>query len=283
MNGQVSRGFRLGGINDPLNAPVCTPQDLVTFDGRDTWNDEKVWNYEVGLKSSVWQGFGTFSAAAYYVDIRDLQATVTAGSCSSRVVFNVPEARTRGFEVEFEAAPNRHIDFAVSATFNDSELRSTLTSTDASGNVTIVSGIEEGRRLPTVPRFQLVTAATYQWQTRRGALPYITGTYQHVGSRFTQIGDEDLGTLNLLSFGDNTIGGPLTAGAFTYNPKLPAYELVNLRVGVRRNHWDIALFVNNLFDELALLSFDQERGTRARVGFLTNQPRTFGISTRLDF
>ena len=80
-----------------------------------------------------------------------------------------------------------------------------------------------------------------------------------------------------------TTGGPLTAGVFTYNPKLPAYDLVNLRAGVRRNTWDIAFFINNLFDELALLSFDQERGTRARVGFLTNQPRTFGISTRLDF
>ena len=283
LNGQVSRGFRLGGINDPLNVPVCTPQDLVTFGGRETWDDEKVWNYEVGLKSRVWKGRGAFSAAGYYLDIRDLQATVTAGSCSSRVVFNVPKARTRGVEVEFEAAPNRHIDFAISATFNDSELRSTLTSTDASGNVSIVSGIEEGRRLPTVPRFQLVTAATYQWEARPGALAYITGTYQHVGSRFTQVGDEDLGTLNLLSFGANTIGGPLTAGVFTYSPKLPAYDLVNLRAGVRRNNWDIAFFINNLFDELALLSFDQERGTRARIGFLTNQPRTFGISTRLDF
>ena len=283
LNGQVSRGFRLGGINDPLNVPVCTPQDLATFGGRETWDDEKVWNYEVGLKSRVWKGRGAFSAAGYYLDISDLQATVTAGSCSSRVVFNVPKARTRGVEVEFEAAPNRHIDFAISATFNDSELRSTLTSTDASGNVSIVSGIEEGRRLPTVPQFQLVTAATYQWEARPGALAYITGTYQHIGSRFTQVGDEDLGTLNLLSFGANTIGGPLTAGVFTYNPKLPAYDLVNLRAGVRRNNWDIAFFINNLFDELALLSFDQERGTRARIGFLTNQPRTFGISTRLDF
>jgi iron complex outermembrane recepter protein len=283
LNGQVSRGFRLGGINDPLNVPVCTPQDLATFGGRDTWDDEKVWNYEVGLKSRVWKGLGAFSAAGYYQDIRDLQATVTAGSCSSRVVFNVPKARTRGVEIEFEAAPNRHIDFAISAAFNDSELRSTLTSTDASGNVSIVSGIEAGRRLPTVPRFQLATAATYQWQVRPGALAYVTGTYQHVGSRFTQVGDEDLGTLNLLSFGANTIGGPLTASAFTYDPKLPAYDLVNLRTGVRRNALDIAFFVNNLFDELALLSFDQERGTRARTGFLTNRPRTFGISTRVNF
>ena len=279
LNGQVSRGFRLGGINDPLNVPVCSPQDLATFSGRDTWNDEKVWNYEVGLKSRVWKG--AFSAAGYYLDISDLQATVTAGSCSSRVVFNVPKARTRGVEVEFEAAPNRNIDFAVSATFNDSELRSTLTSTDANGSVSIVSGIEEGRRLPTVPRFQFVAASTFQWQVRSAALAYVTGTYQHIGSRFTQVGDQDLGTLNLLSFGANTIGGPLTASAFSYDPELPAYNLVNLRTGVRRGNWDIAFFINNLFDELALLSFDQERGTRARIGFLTNQPRTFGISTRL--
>ena len=53
LNAQVSRGFRLGGINDPLNVPLCTPQDLDTFGGRETWLDETVWNYEVGVKSRV--------------------------------------------------------------------------------------------------------------------------------------------------------------------------------------------------------------------------------------
>ena len=226
---------------------------------------------------------GAFGVSAFYMDIRDLQATVTAGSCSSRVVFNVPKARSRGFEVEFDEAPNRHIDFAISGSFNDSELRSTLTSTDSSGVVSVVSGIEKGRRLPTVPKFQLATAATYQWDLRRGALAYLTGTYQHTGSRFTQVGDEDLGTLDLLSFGANTIGAPLTASVFRYDPKLPAYDLLNLRVGVRRNKWDVSAYVNNVTDERALLSLDRERGTRARIGYLTNQPRTFGIATRVDF
>jgi iron complex outermembrane receptor protein len=283
LNAQISRGFRLGGINDPLNVPLCTPQDLVTFGGRETWSDEKAWDYEVGVKSRVLNGIGALSAALFYMDIRDLQATVTAGSCSSRVVFNVPKARSQGFEVDFEAAPNRHVDFAVSASFSDSEMRSTLRSTDASGAVSVVSGIEEGRRLPTVPRFQLASAATYQWEVRSDALAYVTGTYQHVGSRFTQVGDQDLGTLNLLSFGANTIGRPLTASTFTYNPKLPSYDLVNLRVGVRRGQWDVSAFLNNLFDERALLSFDQERGTRARVAYMTNVPRSFGLSTRVDF
>ena len=283
LNAQVSKGFRLGGINDPLNVPACTPSDLATFGGQGNWIDESVWNYEVGLKTRVLNGAGAFSVAGFYMDIRDLQATVTAGSCSSRVVFNVPKARSQGIEIEFEVAPNEHVDFAISTIFNDSELRSTLTSTDPAGNVTVVSGIEAGERLPTVPTFQLAAAATYQWHVRPGSLAYVTGTYQHMGSRFTQVGDQDLGTLDLLSFGASTIGAPLTQSTFTYDPELPAYDLVNLRVGLRRNNWDVALYLNNVFDERALLSFDRERGTLARIGFLTNQPRTFGISTRVDF
>ena len=34
LNAQVSRGFRLGGINDPLNVPLCTPADLAIFSGQ---------------------------------------------------------------------------------------------------------------------------------------------------------------------------------------------------------------------------------------------------------
>ena len=285
LNAQISKGFRLGGINDPLNVPLCTPQDLVTFGGRDTWADEELWNYEVGSKSTIAGGRGAFNAAAFYMDISDLQATVTAGSCSSRVIFNVPKARSTGVEVEFEIAPNDNFDFALSATALSSELRSTLTSTDAAGNVSVVAGIEEGNRLPTVPEFQAAAAATYRWQMAAGRAGYFTGVYQHVGSRYTQIGDQaaGFGTVNLNSFAPNNIGGPFTQNTFTFDPELPAYNIINLRLGFLVNNWDAALFVNNVTDEIAYLALDQERGTRARVGYLINQPRTIGISTRVNF
>ena len=284
LNGQVSRGFRLGGINDPLNVPVCTPQDLATFGGRETWDDEKVWNYEVGLKSRVWKG------------LRRLQCRRLLHGHS--VIFRPPSlpvrvplawsstCRRQGREDSKSNSRPRRIATSTSPSRRPSTIRScarhsrppTPAATSASSRASRKAGgcrrcldSSWSRPRPTSGR---------QGQAR---FAYVTGTYQHIGSRFTQVGDEDLGTLNLLSFGANTIGGPLTASVFTYNPKLPAYDLVNLRAGVRRNNWDIAFFINNLFDELALLSFDQERGTRARIGFLTNQPRTFGISTRLDF
>jgi iron complex outermembrane receptor protein len=230
-------------------------------------------------------GRGSFNVSAFYLDVKDLQATVTAGSCSSRVVFNVPKSRSMGAEVELTAAPNENFDFALAASFNDAKLRSTVTSTASDGSVSVVSGIREGNRLPSVPEFQFSAAATYQWQMKGSSLGYVTGTYQHVGSRFTQVGDEEagFGNLNLLSFAPNTIGGPLTAAVFTFNPEMPAYDILNLRVGLLRGKWDISLFANNLTDERALLALDRERGLRARVGYLTNQPRSFGITARVKF
>ena len=96
LNAQAAKGVRLGGINDPLNVPLCTPADLETFSGRDSWVDETTWNYELGAKSRLAGGRASLNVSAFYMDISDLQLIVTAGSCSSRLVFNVPEARSQG-------------------------------------------------------------------------------------------------------------------------------------------------------------------------------------------
>lgn len=284
LNAQIAKGFRLGGINDPLNLPICEPQDIATFGGLTTWDDEELWNYEVGSKSRIMGGRGSFNVAAFQMDISNLQATVTAGACSSRKILNIPDARSRGVELEFELAPSNSFDFAVSGSFTNAELTSTVTAPDKQGVQRVVSGIEEGNRLPTTPEFQMAAAATYRWQMSRGWLGYGTGVYQHVGERFTQIGDQaaGFGTVNLAGFrGD--IGGPYTQSTFNFNPELPAYDIINLRLGLLINRLDVAFFVNNVTDEEAQLALDQERGSRGRVGYLTNAPRTIGISTRLNF
>ncbi|CAN5831878.1 TonB-dependent receptor [soil metagenome] len=284
LNAQVARGIRLGGINDPINVPLCTPQDLATFSGRDSWRDEKAWNYEVGAKSRLLGGRGSFNLSAFYMDITDLQLNVTAGSCSSRLVFNVPKARSQGLEAEFTATPTDRFDISVAATFNDSQLRSTLTSTAGGGQVSVVSGIESGNRLPSVPQVHAAAAATYRFPLRPGSFAFLTGSYQHVGSRYTQIDDlaQGFGTVNLTTYGANTIGGPLTQSAFTFDPQLPAYNLLNLRAGLMRERWEAALYINNLADERAFLALDRERGTFARVGYLTNPPRTVGLTLRFN-
>ena len=137
-------------------------------------------------------------------------------------------------------APNNNFDFALAGSYNDSEVVTTLDGTEAAVHAT---GIREGNRLPGVPKFQMALAATYQQPVAPGFQAYVTGTYQHVGSRFTQLVDQEpgLGTVNLFP-----IGGPLTQDTFTFDPLLPAYDILNFRTGVRHGVWDFALYITNI-------------------------------------
>ena len=259
----------------------------MTFGGFGTFDDETAWNYEIDIKNQILGGKGYINAAGFYIDISDLQAVVTAGTCSSRLVFSVPKARSIGGELEFGGVFGG-FDFGVSLGYNDATIRSTVTSTDADGNTVIVSGIRTGARLPSVPTFQAAVQTTYQQPLTDQLTGYITGTFQHIGSRYTQVGDDVPGfgvvpLQNLPGALPNTIGGPLTQDTFVFDPLLPAYDILNLRLGARFDIFDIALFCNNVTDENARLALDRERGLLARVGYLTNPPRNFGITARTVF
>ena len=74
------------------------------------------------------------------------------------------------------------------------------------------------------------------------------------------------------------------SAATTLDLELPKYNLVNLSAGMDFGRGlSAVVYVKNLTDEKALLSFDRERGGRARLGFATNQPRTIGVTVRKTF
>lgn len=282
LNAQVARGFRLGGINDPLNEPLCGA-DLPLFSSifSPTWEDERAWNYEIGAKTQWNGGHVTFNSAVFYSDIEDLQANVDSGGCSSRIVVNVPEAHTFGVEAELFARPNESWDFGIGASWVEAEIDSSVTGI----GTTPLAGMREGNRLPTSPELQASASIAYQQPVFSELEGFAVLTVQYVGSSFTQLADQEPGfgcvgcpgSPRFISFGDPTIT------SIRYDNELPSYEIGNLRVGVRSDAWEAALFVNNLWDERAFLSLDRERGTSARVGFLTNPPRTFGVSLRMSF
>lgn len=280
INAQASKGFRLGGINDPLNIPLCsggaTGIDALTFGNRPRYDDETLWNYELGVKT---QGRGfTFNAAAFYTDISNLQVTADAGSCSSRVVFNVPKAHTQGFEFELSASPADGLDLGISGSIVSAKFDSSVTTTAGA----VIAGIRDGNRLPTVPKFQISANASYSFPISDGAEAYVSTSVQHVGNRVTQPSDQEGNPRSFIS--GLAFGGAPGTDATTLNLVLPSYELVNFSAGVDfDNGLSVIGYLNNLFDENALLSFDRERGGRARLGFSTNSPRTYGITVRKTF
>ncbi|MGH6784856.1 MAG: TonB-dependent receptor domain-containing protein, partial [Sphingomicrobium sp.] len=281
VNLQAAKGFRLGGINDPINVPLCTPADLATFGGLGAYDDETLWNYEAGVKYSK-RGF-TFNAAAFHNEIRDLQVTVTAGSCSSRVVFNVPKAHSTGFEAELGASPLPGLDLSIAANIQSAKFDSTVI-----GGVppAVIGGIEKGNRLPTVPKFQIAAVATYGQPLNDSMDWSITGSVQHIGNRFGEPGDQmpGAGFVGNALFFDPATGNFGTGINDIGSLRLPSYTLANLSANL---HWanglDVTLYVKNLFDESPKLAIDRERGLRARYGFLVNAPRTFGVTLRRSY
>jgi iron complex outermembrane receptor protein len=289
FNAQAARGFRLGGINDPINLPLCSPTDKLVFGNQANWTDEKTWNYEVGAKTQWMDRRITLNISAFYADIKNLQATTTAGTCSSRIVFNVPTARSEGIEAELFARPNANWDFGLSATVIDAKLTSSVVSTLPGGGLVVVGGLADGNRLPTAPKTQAVGSVGYTLPMPGSADLFANFTIQYVGSSFSQFENEEPGFGQIGGTGDPNAarliayGGPLTVSQINFNSQLPSYTLANLRFGLKTDRWQAAAYINNIADKNAELALDYERGRSARVGYLTNQPRTIGVYGSYNF
>jgi len=278
INAQASEGFRLGGVNDPLNGGICNPEDLTVFSPFQLFGDEELTNYEVGFKANY--GVVQINAAAFYSDIDDLQVNLDAGSCSSRVSMNVPEAHTAGVEFELRTVPIEGLDISFAFSALEAEFDSEVL--DLNGNV--IEGIEDGNRLASVPEFSGSATVTYSFPTNlfgNAGDAFISSSLQYVGDRITQPGDQVEGAG---IFMPGLPSGLLTGTKVNdIDLELDSYELVNVNFGFQTDSWDAVFYINNVFDEDAELSFDRERGGRARLGFRSNQPRTFGVTLRTSF
>ncbi len=277
VNAQASQGFRLGGVNDPLNATLCQGSDLQTFGGFQNYDDETMWNYELGMKAN-W-GRVSLNTAVFYADIEDLQVTLDAGSCSSRISFNVPEAHTLGFEFELGAELTDALYVALSGSVLEAEFDSTVT--DANGDV--IGGVEDGNRLASVPELQLSLAGTYTFlkPILSADDSWVSASVQYVGDRITQPSDQVSGAGDFSS--GLAYGGATGTEVTSLDLELDAYAILNLNMGLIYDTLELSVYLNNVTDENADLSFDRERDGRARLAFATNQPRTLGVTMRKSF
>jgi outer membrane receptor protein involved in Fe transport len=270
VNAQAAKGYRLGGINDPLIAGICEA-DAAALGGVDIerFVDESVWNYEVGFKSEMADGRVRFNAAAYYIDISNLQVSVRL-PCSSTIILNVPKARSMGAEAELSVLPTDDLSFSIVANYTDAEVRKGEDLVD----------IQKGDRMPTSPKFQLSANGTYTRPVNDVLDGFVSLTYQHVGSSISFLLDQR----NDYTLPFNVNFGRTDPLAVAFPTKLDSYDIMNVRFGVKKTEeWEMALFVNNVWDEVAELALDRERGGEGRVSYLRNQPRTFGITARAEF
>ena len=98
----VSRGYKSGGYNTTTAPGLANPR----------FNPESVWNYEIGLRSDLFDRHVRLNATAFYADYSDQQMQIqgaTVGPNNTLVPFNVtdnvPKSRIIGGEGELTIVP----------------------------------------------------------------------------------------------------------------------------------------------------------------------------------
>ena len=113
LYGGWNRGVKGGGFNAPifpLNPPLDYNDDTMGYD------PEKLDAFEIGFKSTLFDGTMQFNGATYYYDYKDYQAFNIIGI--DTLTFNT-DAESYGAEIEVQASPLDGLDILFGASYND--------------------------------------------------------------------------------------------------------------------------------------------------------------------
>jgi iron complex outermembrane recepter protein len=287
LYGTVSKGFRLGGANQPIPvqpipatypatplnvlqsnqcglqqklllipAAACSPANGL-LQAPSTFASDSVWNYEIGEKADFLNHTVQLNTSAYYMNWENPQlATNLAGF---GITANGADAHIYGLESELAALLGA--GFRVSA--NVAYTHGTFQEDSA------IIGYPSGMQIPDTPQW----TAGFVLSNRQPLGNDLEGVgsfeFNYVGSRTTAPYGV---TISLLNVNESLI-------------TLPSYELMNLRYGIHSDHWSATAFVTNLANKITLLDPQPQINLQmqAFTRYTINQPRTFGLDFTYSF
>ncbi len=227
------------------NSPIPPP----CTPAPEQFGPDSVWSYELGEKLRFAESRVSVNGAIYYEDWSNIQQQV-APPCGYKFTTNAGKAKVYGAELEVAVIP------VVGLTLTES-----VGYTHATNSTTLPeAGVVSGDRLLDVPEVTSNTSATYRYP-----LPMSQ-------------------PMNLLFRLNNSYVDSIQDITYARNT-LPAYDLVNSRVGLEADHWSAMFFVDNLTNKVALLSDTGALSANVSIfnRVATNQPRTFGVDLNYKF
>lgn len=253
---RVATGFRIGGVN--VNAPNAAALGIPI---PEQFEPDSLTNYEVGTKIYLLDHSVFLDASVYHLNWKDQQL---AGNVSGLpFLLNAGLTKTNGGEVSANWTPTPGLRLGAAATYTDAKLKQDLpVEVQRSGN----PGLSDDR-VPSVPRWTFALRGEYEHALSGNLMAYLQGSASYRGSSFT----------------DFRLQSPANLAAGfekSYYERLPSYTLVDAKVGIRLDRWDVGLFVQNLTNEYAVL-FQSESASRELIG--TAPPRTIGLNVKTSF
>jgi iron complex outermembrane receptor protein len=214
LYGSVNRGAKGGGWSAPTAGPILDPETL-------PYDQETLTNYEVGWKSTFWNGAARLNGAAFYYDYKNYQGFFL--NVATQVVENI-DAEVKGAELELAVVPLRGLDLQLGLSYLDTKAFDVPTPL-ASFVPPDTPGAYITAELPQAPRFSVNALARYQWPALGGTLS-IAADAKWNDKQYLELVNA---AVDLES----------------------AYAVANAILGYRSGNaaWDVSAYVKNLTDE----------------------------------
>ncbi len=253
----AARGFKSGGYNPRTLTPGTQPQPF---------GPESIWTYEVGMKSSWWDGRATLNLAAFWSRYKDIQLiAVTDVAIDSdgdgindtttvdTSINNAGSGRIYGGEVELTVRPSQAFLFNLGLGLLETEY------TDLGQSVIDAGTASLDNEFLQSPKLTLNAGAEYTFDLENGGAVILHGDVAYKSKIYRSVQNfPDLVT--------------------------DPYAIANTRVTyvAPSDNWEIAFFITNLTDKIYLANGVDVRGLGYSEGYY-NRPREWGVTVKARF
>lgn len=244
----ATKGFRLGGPNRPVPSSICAADlsGLGLTVAPDAYNSDSLWNYELGTKNRLLNDRLTVTVAAFDIEWKNIQQTVSLPGCGFDFVKNAGTAQNYGGEMELHAKVTDDLTLGLNGAYTHDRLTAVTPNTGA---------VIDDRVLGT-PDWTVGVSGEYHHAVNDRLDGYIRADYNFNG--------KSSGTFN-------------ESDPDHYRP---TYGIANASIGIEAGSWQVEMFAKNLLNETKVI---QRIYFSASDSNVTPRPLTVGLALTKQF
>jgi len=249
--GQISKGYRPGGVNLPAPAALCLKS------GPTSYAPDSIWNYEIGEKARMADGRVTINADIYYIRWNNLQQLLTL-PCSFPFSDNIGTAESYGPELELTGRVVDDVTLSLAGSYTTARVTS-INPALLGNTIGATEMLKPGIPVLNVPKYSVTAAAEFSHA--------ISDTYK-VTARLSSTATGQFHDIDY------------------YVQELPGYTIADARIGILGGPWATYLFAHNLANKIAIMTIDTHAWSTPTPALSTpsvTTPRTVGMEVNYKF
>jgi outer membrane receptor protein involved in Fe transport len=236
-----AKGFRPGGANNPVPQAACAT-DFENFGIKaapTTYNSDTVDSYELGAKNNF-NGRVKIATSIYYIKWNNIQQTVIPPICQISFIANLGQAVAKGGDIQADVAVTDNVTVELAAGYTDARY-------------TADSRLSPAEQTPIVASGDAIVGQSGQPgspMTASLGLEYHFSVSDH--ESFARIDEEFQSRPKWFGAGQDQNTLQYDPGNYTTSPTYFA----SLRAGTTVGGWQVAAFIDNLFDTHVITNYN---------------------------